>query len=331
MITREFFDIKDGKEIHKYTITGGIVAEVLDYGGTIVALKVPDKNVNLTDVALGAANAEIKDFMGATVGRYANRIGGGKFSLGGKVYELYKNDGDNTLHGGRDGFNTKFFSAKTFGDSLMLSYVSEDGEENFPGTLYFTVKYTVKGRSLLIDYYAESHSDTVINFTNHAYFNLNGESDGDISDIILKINADKYLPVDKKLIPTGEERSVSGTPFDFRSEQKIGKDINAKDEQLVFAGGYDHNFCIGDKHFATAYSEKTGIVMDGYTDMPGVQFYSGNFLNGAKGKSVYGKRSGFCLETQFYPDAINNPQWKSPVLKSGKTFRSRTEYRFSVK
>lgn len=331
MITKEAFDVKDGKEIHKYTIHGDITVEVLDYGATITAIKVPDKNGKPTDVALGAVNSEIKEYMGAVIGRYANRIGGGTFFLGGKKYQLFKNDGENTLHGGKEGFNAGFFSAKTFGNILMLSYVSEDGEENFPGTLYFTVKYTVKGTSLLIDYYAESHSDTVINFTNHTYFNLNGESDGDISDVTLTINADKFLPVDKNLITTGEEKNVEGTAFDFRKGKKIGASINDGEEQLLLAGGYDHNYCLNGKFAATAYSEKTGIAMDVYTDMPGMQFYSGNFLNGVKGKSVYKKRSGFCLETQFYPDAVNKPQWKSPVLKSGKKYHSRTEYRFYVK
>lgn len=332
MIIKELFDCVNGKNVYKYVINGEITAEIIDRGATLVALKVKNKYGGTTDVALGAKDASgIGGYIGATVGRYANRIGGGTFTLGGKKYELYKNDGENTLHGGKEGFDKKFFSAKTFGDSLMLSYVSEDGEENFPSALYFTVKYTVKNSSLIMEYYAESHGDTVFNPTNHGYFNLNGEADGDICDNELIIRADKFLPVDKNLVPTGEEKSVLGTPFDFTSFKKIGRDIDEEDEQLKTAGGYDHNFCISDAHFATAYSEKTGIVMDLYTDMPGVQFYSGNFLAGERGKSVYNKRSGFCLETQFFPNAVNMPEWKSPVLKSGKRFYSRTELKFSVK
>ena len=332
MITKELFDTVNGQNVYKYTITDGITAEIIDKGATLVALKVKNKDGGVTDVALGAKNASgIGGYIGATVGRCANRIGGGSFTLGGKKYELYKNDGENTLHGGQEGFDKKLFSAKTFGNSLMLSYVSADGEENFPATLYFTMKYTVKGEALIIEYYAESHGDTVFAPTNHSYFNLSGEADGDICDNVLTIRADKFLPVDKNLIPTGEERSVFGTPFDFTSPKAIGRDLNADDEQLKIAGGYDHNFCITDKHCATAFSEKTGVVMDLYTDMSGVQFYSGNFLGGEEGKSVYKKRSGFCLETQFYPNAVNMPEWKSPVLKSGKRFYSRTELKFSVK
>lgn len=246
--------------------------------------------------------------------------------------QLALNDGGKAhLHGGLVGFNQKNFTAKEQNGSLLLTCFSPDGEEGYLAGLTLTVQYTVKGKSLIIEYFAESDGTTIFNPTNHAYFNMNGENNGSILDNVLQLNADKYLPTDEKLIPTGEERNVEGTPFDFRQPKPIGRDIGAEDAQLATAGGYDHNFCLTDEHFAVVYSEKTGIQMDCYTDRPGVQFYSGNFMGGAVGKSQYHKRSGFGLETQLYPDSINKPHWRSPVLKKEEKFYSKTEYRFSVK
>lgn len=336
MIKKEFMERYQGNEVYKYTVSDEIEVEISTLGATLLSLKTPDKNGIMTDVLLGFQNAEDmihkSGFMGAVVGRFGNRIGEGKFELEGKQYQLALNDGGKAhLHGGLIGFNQKIYTAKEQNNSLLLTYFSPDGEEGYPAGLTLTVQYTVKGKSLIIEYFAESDGTTIFNPTNHAYFNLNGENNGSILDNVLQLNADRYLPTDKKLIPTGEERNVEGTPFDFQQPKPIGKDIGAEDAQLATAGGYDHNFCLTDEHFAVVYSEKTGIQMDCYTDRPGVQFYSGNFMGGAVGKSQYHKRSGFCLETQLYPDSINKPHWRSPVLKKGEKFYSKTEYQFSVK
>ncbi len=212
---------------------------------------------------------------------------------------------------------------------MLLSTVSADGEENYPSNLEFTVKYTVIGTSLVIEYFAKSDGDTVFNPTNHTYFNLDGEGSGSVLDTVVQINAETYLPVDNNLIPIGEEQSVFGTPFDFTAPKAIGRDITASCSQLKIAGGYDHNFCLKGEHAVRAYSQKSGITLDCFTDMPGVQFYTGNFLQ-EKGKSNYQPRDGFCLETQFFPNAINNPQWKQPILKNGEQFYSKTRYVFGV-
>ncbi len=335
MVEKIFQENYDGKDIYKFAIKNGVEIEISTLGATLLSLKTPDKSGKLTDVLLGFTRADDmlkkSSYMGATVGRFANRICGGRFTLNGKEYRLDLNNGGKAhLHGGYKGFNSRVFDAEIGEDSVSFSYVSSDGEENYPAELRFTVKYTVKDGGVKIEYFAESDGDTLFNPTNHSYFNLNGENDGDISDNVLKIYADAFLPVDENLIPTGEVRKVKNTPFDFTEFKPIGRDIDEKDEQLIIAGGYDHNFCLSGNRAATAYSVKTGIVMDCFTDRPGVQFYSGNSLKGNAGKSVYNRRSGFCLETQFYPDSVNRPEWKSPVLRKGEKFYSRTEYRFSV-
>ena len=342
MIKKEFQEKYLGKDVYKYVITGGIIAEISEFGATVLSLNVPDENGRLADVALGSKNVKgmlgKTQYLGATIGRCCNRIAGGRFTLGGKEYRLYPNDnGVNSLHGGKFGFNARLFASATEEkpgeSSVTFSYVSPDGEEGYPAELDFSVKYTVKGKSLIIEYFATSDGDTPFSPTNHTFFNLNGEQDGTILDNVLKINAANFLPINEKLVPTGEIRSVKNTPFDFTEYKEIGKDINAKDEQLAFAGGYDHNFCVdgsGFRSVALAYSRKTGIVMECLSDRAGVQFYSGNFLDGKKGKSVYPFRSGFCLETQSYPDAIHHSEWGNPVLKKGERFYSRSEYRFSV-
>lgn len=336
MITCEKYGVLNGKQVDKYVLSDGITVEVLTLGATLLSLSTADKSGNATDVLLGLVDVhEIQNtttYMGSVVGRCANRIANGVMTLEGKTYRLAKNDNGNAhLHGGNCGFNQKIFDARVEGDSLYLSCQSANGEENYPANLRFTVKYTVLHCALNIEYFAESDGTTVFNPTNHAYFNLNGQGNGDVSDNVLRIFASKFLPVDKKLIPTGEERNVFGTPFDFTTEKPIGKDIGAEDKQLLLAGGYDHNFCLDGNHAATAYSPKTGIVCDCFTDRCGLQFYSGNFLCGEKGKSVYDKRAGFCLETQYYPNAVNNAKWKQPVLKKGEKFYSKTTYLFSVR
>lgn len=336
MIKKEISECFSGEDIYTYTICGDIEVEISTLGATLLSLKTPDRNGNMVDVLLNFPEAKDRGsgcgYMGCTIGRFGNRIGDGKFTLEGKTYQLDRNNkGVSHLHGGLLGFHQKNFKAEIQGNSLLLTAFSSDGEENYPGNLTLTVRYTVTGKNLTIEYFAESDATTIFSPTNHAYFNLNGENDGTILDNILQINADRYLPTDQNLIPTGEERNVDGTAFDFRQPKPIGKDIGEADSQLMTAGGYDHNFCITDPHFAVVYSEKTGIQMDCYTDRPGVQFYSGNFLRGNVGKSLYPKNSGFCLETQLWPDCINKPQWQSPVLKKGEKFYSKTEYCFSIK
>ena len=336
MIKKELFDVFNGNEVYRYTVTDKISVSLIDFGARIVDIVVPDRNGCSIDVSLNMKNVkdiiENGDYMGATVGRCANRIGKGSFEIDGKSYKVWHEDNAAHLHGGKVGFDKKIFSCEAEDNNcVLMRYESPDGEEGYPGTVSFTVKFTVIGARLIIEYFAQSDKDTVFNVTNHTYFNLNGESDGSILDNILKINADSYLPVDKMLIPTGEIKPVEGTPFDFREEKCIGRDIDLIDKDLLITGGYDHNFCITDGHFAMAYSEKTGIVMDCYTDRPGVQFYAGGSLKGQIGKSKYNRRSGFCLETQLYPDAIHNPNWQSPILKKGEKFYSKTEYAFSTK
>ena len=336
MIKKEFAERYNDQNIDTYTICGDIEVEISTLGATLLSLRTPDRNGNMVDVLLNFPDAKDRGsgcgYMGCAIGRNGNRIGNGGFSLEGKTYPLAKNDGGKAhLHGGPLGFHQKNFDAQVQDDSLVMTCFSPDGEEGYPANLTFTVKYTVTGTTLVIEYFAESDGTTIINPTNHAYFNLSGEHDGSILDNVLQIHADRYLPTDKNLIPTGEETYVEGTPFDFRQPKPIGRDIGCADAQLATAGGYDHNFCLTDSHFAVVYSEKTGIQMDCYTDRPGVQFYSGNFLNGSVGKSRYPKNAGFCLETQLWPDCINKPQWQSPVLKKDEKFYSKTEYCFCVK
>lgn len=322
-------------DIGLVTISDGIKVTLCTLGATICDISVPVSGTLDVHVALSMPDAEslarYGSYMGSVVGRCGNRISGGGFTLDGKRYTLYNNDGLCSLHGGKHGFNSKVFDiVDATEDSVTFSLVSPDGEEGYPGTLSLTVKYTVVGTHLAIEYTAHCDKDTVFSPTNHAYFNLGGEGNGDILDHVMQINADSYVTVKKNLIPTGIA-PVDGTPFDFRTPKAIGRDIEADDEQLQIAGGYDHNCCLNGEHAATVYSPVSGITMDVYTDRPGVQFYSGNFMNNIPGNHVYNRRTGFCLETQGYPDAINNPDFPSPVLKKGEEFYSKTEYVFSVK
>lgn len=331
MIKREQFGVWQGSPVYKYVLQDKIEAEIVTFGGTLVSLKVPNAQGGLTDVSLGYSCVEqmwqSTAYLGATIGRCGNRIADGKFVLDGKTYLLAKNDGENHLHGGTQGFNKRLFDAEVNGNGVTMSLHSADGEENYPGDLDFSVKFTVEGTTFTIEYFGKCGANTLFNPTNHAYFNLDG--DGDVHQNVLQIFASKYLPVDSSLIPTGEERCVAGSAFDFTQPKPIGKDVCAKDEQLALAGGYDHNFCLDGAHAARAFSPKTGIVLDCFTDRCGLQFYSGNFLN-EQAKKYYPKRSGFCLETQCYPNAINQSEWLQPVLKKGENFYSKTQYVFSV-
>jgi aldose 1-epimerase len=340
-----------GQPVDLYTLSNkkGMEVAITNFGGTVVALKVPDRTGKAADVVLGFDTLEGYEkgtaYFGATIGRYGNRIGGGQFSIDGKTYTLPKNNGNNTLHGGIVGFDKKVWKAReiasTDGQSLEMSYLSADGEEGFPGNLSVKVAFTVPAdrNELKIDYTASTDKDTVLNLTNHSYFNLAGEGNGDILDHVLTLHAKQFTPVDQTLIPTGELRAVAGTPLDFTSATAIGKRINENDEQLVFGKGYDHNWVLasdGRKSLtlaAEAYDPKSGRKLEVLTTEPGVQFYSGNFLDGSvkgKGNKAYGQRAAFCLETQHFPDSPNHPNFPSTLLKPNSVFHSQTVFRFSV-
>jgi len=337
----------NGKAITLYTLKNknGAEAAITNYGGRLVSLLVPDRKQKLTDVVLGYDSLKSyrkkgESYFGAIIGRYGNRIAKGKFVLDGKPYQLQINDRTNTLHGGFDGFFAQVWDArKTDGQTLKLSYLSKDNEAGYPGNL--TVKVTYKltdNNELLISYSAVTDKTTIVNLTNHAYFNLNGAGNETITDHLLTIEADSYTPVDQTLIPTGKIEKVSGTPFDFTRPTLIGARINDKNVQLGYGKGYDHNFVLragsGLRKVATVSSPKTGIAMEVLTEEPGIQFYSGNFLTGTthdgKGKAAYGHRSAFCLETQHFPDSPNQPSFPSTVLKPGKEYKTVTVYKFSV-
>ena len=340
-----------GEQVDLYTLSNkkGMEVALTNFGATVVTLKVPDRAGKVADVVLGFDTLEGYEhgtaYFGATVGRYGNRIGGGKFSMDGKTYTLPKNNGDNTLHGGITGFNKKVWQAREIaskdGESLEMSYSSADGEEGFPGNLSVKVVFTLPtdGNELKIDYTATTDKDTVLNLTNHSYFNLAGEGNGDILDHVLTLHAKQFTPVDKTLISTGELRDVAGTPLDFTRATAIGKRINESYEQLAFGKGYDHNWVLASdsrKGLALAaevYDPKSGRTLEVLTSEPGVQFYSGNFLDGPKGKGnkPYGRRAAFCLETQHFPDSPNHPNFPSTLLKPNSVFRSQTVFRFSAK
>ncbi|SEO75066.1 aldose 1-epimerase [Mucilaginibacter gossypiicola] len=335
-----------GQKTKLFTLknNSGATVAVTNYGGRLVSLLVPDKDGKATDVILGYDSLKSyqkpkEPYFGAIIGRYGNRIAKGKFTLDGKAYQLDINDGVNTLHGGFNGFYGKVFAAKQLSASqLELTYVSKDGEGGYPGNLTATVVYTLgDDNALKIEYKATTDKATIVNLTNHAYFNLNGAGNPTITDNVLQINADAFLPVDTTLIPTGKLQPVKGTPFDFTTSKTIGKDIDVADEQLKNGKGYDHNFVLN-KHdlttpVATVKSTVTGITLEVFTEEPGLQFYSGNFLTGetkdGKGGKAYPHRSAFCLETQHFPDAPNQPAFASTVLKPGQTYHTVTIYKFS--
>jgi aldose 1-epimerase len=337
----------DGRPIDRYTLknANGLEADVITWGGIVTRLLVPDRSGKPGDIVLGfdTLDGYLKQhpYFGAIVGRYGNRIAKGRFSLNGKSYTLATNNGPNSLHGGLKGFDKQVWTARPVsspdGDAVELTYVSKDGEEGYPGTLTAKVTYTLtRENALRIDYDLATDQDTVANVTNHSYFNLAGQGNGDILSHEIMIDADRFTPVDDTLIPTGELRPVAGTPFDFRTPAAVGARITSTDEQIKFGKGYDHNFVLngtsGTLRQMIRVSEKTsGRAMEVHTTEPGVQFYTGNFLDGSltgKGGKVYKFRYGFCLETQHFPNSPNTPSFPSTVIKAGEHYRSRTEYRF---
>lgn len=351
MQKQTFGKTEDGKQVDLYTLTNknGMEVAITNYGGTVVSWKVPDRDGHIADVVLGYDNVKDyengKAYFGATVGRYANRIAHGKFILAGATYTLAKNDGENHLHGGIKGFSKHVWTAKDVsgsqGQALELTYLSKDGEEGYPGNLSVTVTFTLTEKNeLKIDYSATTDKDTVLNLTNHSYFNLAGQGSGEILSHELTLNADRFTPVDATLIPTGELRKVKDTPFDFTQSKAIGARITQDDEQLKFGKGYDHNWVLNSPKTgalslaAQLYEPKSGRLLEVRTTEPGVQFYSGNFLDGtAHGKEgkVYNYRTGMCLETQHFPDSPNHPDFPTTVLKPGQRFHSTTIYKFSTK
>lgn len=327
--------------IKTYTIKDeNIKVDILNLGATIMNIFVKDKFGKEINVVLGFDSEkeylENRTFFGATIGRCCNRIEDSIFTLNGEKYTIPNNDGKNTLHGGFKGFDTKIWKVESVSNNaITLSYLSEDKEEGYPGNLFAKVKYSVENGELKIEYFAECDSDTIVNLTNHAFFNLGGEDSGDILNTKLWIDADSITKVKKGLIPTGEIALVKGTPFDFTREKEIGKDIDNKDEQIDICGGYDTNYILngeGLRKVASAISDKTGIRMDVITDDIGMQFYSGNFLDGSikRGNHSYIKRSAFCLETQKFPNAINIKKFPSVVLKKDKKYSKTTIYRFTI-
>jgi aldose 1-epimerase len=345
-----FGKMSDGREVFLYTLTNaaGMEVKITNYGGTIESIKVPDRDKNYADVVLGFDSLEgytqpkNTSYFGALIGRYGNRIAKGTFQLDGKLYHIPINDGPNTLHGGIHGFNSKLWDATTKetpeGPSLTLHYLSKDGEEGFPGNLNVTVRYTLdKKNGLHLDYSATTDKDTVLNLTNHSYFNLSGAGNGTILKDLLTLNADNYTPVDSTLIPTGKVESVSGTPFDFRHGTEVGSRINQDNEQLKLGHGYDHNFVLNHKGDLTVVAAKvedpnSGRVLEVYTDQPGVQFYTSNFLDGAVTGigGPYNLNGALCLETQHYPDSPNHPNFPTTELRPGETFHSTTIFRFKT-
>ncbi|HEX2867212.1 MAG TPA: aldose epimerase family protein [Ignavibacteriales bacterium] len=356
---RPFGKTPGGENVSLFTLSNskGMKAEVTNYGGIVVSLIVPDKNNNFSDVVLGFNNLDgytreeyINDcpYFGALIGRYANRIAYGTFKIGSEEYKVPINNTPGgipcSLHGGIKGFDKVVWQADTSTEKglpqLKLHYLSKDGEENYPGNLDVTVTYTLtENNELKIDYLAKTDKATPVNLTNHSYFNLKGEGSGDILGHELMINADRFTPVNKGLIPTGELKEVKDTPFDFTSAHKVGERINDKNEQLEYAKGYDLNWVLGTgsgelKMAATVYEPSTGRFLEVLTTQPGVQFYSGNFLNGkltGKSGKPYERRNGMCLETQHFPDSPNHPEFPTTILEPGQEFHSTTVCRFSVK
>lgn len=342
-VTKTLYDtMPDSRPVFLYTIenNNGVTAGIITRGATLDSFCCPDKDGINGDIIAGFDNIlghiNSGTFTGEVIGQYANRIGGGKFTLGGKEYAVTKNEkGITCLHGGAE-YSSALWNAIIVDDNAVeFSYKSPDGQEGFPGNVDVKVTYILTDKNELeLHYEAVSDKDTIINLTNHAYFNLGTTASGDILDTELMLNCDFFTPTDENSIPTGEIRPVEGTAFDFRTPKKIGRDINADDVQLQMAGGYDHNFCINGESgtlrlAARAKDEKSGRQLEVYTDLPGVQFYTGNFMNGETGKNGIGldKHYGFCLETQFYPDSPNRPQFPSCELKAGEKFKTLTVFK----
>lgn len=355
-ITSKYFGkTKDGENVDIFTLTNknGVEAKIINYGGIVVSLCVPDKNNKFDDVVLGFDNLEdyLKEgyknkcpYFGAIIGRHGNRIEDSKFELNGIVYNLCANNGKNHLHGGAKGFDKVIWDAKIVKDNskecLQLFYKSIDGEENYPGNLDVKVTYTLtEDNSLEIEYFAISDMDTVVNLTNHTYFNLSGHASGSILDHQLMINSDKYTVINDECIPTGEIASVKGTPMDFTSFKTIKEGLEIDNEQLKNGHGFDHNFVLnktntGLEKAGELYDSKSGRLMEVYTTKPGMQFYSGNFLDGSligKEGVVYNNRCGLCLETQYFPNALKHKHFPSPILKAGEEYKHTTIYKFLLK
>ncbi|HEY5586176.1 MAG TPA: aldose epimerase family protein [Ruminiclostridium sp.] len=349
-ITKRFYGkTLEGNDASIFTLSNskGATAEISDFGGIVVSLCVLDKRGKLDDVVLGHEN--FKDylrkgpFFGALIGRHANRIEDSKFEIDGVEYNLYKNEGNNHLHGGQKGFDKVLWQAEILKkdemESLKLTYLSKDGEEGYPGNLEVNVTYTLtEDNALEIKYFAVSDKETVINLTNHSYFNLSGHASGDILKHKVMINSDKFTVADKFSLPTGEIRTVKGTPMDFTELTTISDGIDSDYEQITFANGYDHNWILNvsgksPEKAAEVYDEKSGRIMEVFTTMPGVQLYTGNFLDGTdigKGGVVYKKNNGLCLETQFFPNSLRHKHFPSPLFKAGQEYNHTTIYKFSV-
>lgn len=350
-ITGRFYGkTEDGQEVLIYTLTNsnGLKAEIINYGGIIVSLHTPDRKGNFADITLGfdSLDSYLKNppYFGAIIGRHANRIEDARFELNGKQYDLCKNDGNNHIHGGHKGFGKVVWKPEVVdrgaGESLELAYRSVDGEEGYPGNLDVKVNYSLSNNNeLIIKYSAVSDADTVINMTNHAYFNLCGHAAGDVSNHKVMINADSFTVINGECIPTGEIREVGGTPMDLRTLSPLSSGFSSQYEQIVKGGGYDHNWVLNAKgnldcKSAVVYEETTGRVMEVFTSKPGVQLYTGNFLNGSvtgKGGAVYKKRGGLCLETQFFPNAMKHKHFPSPILRAGHEYQYTTIYKFGAR
>jgi aldose 1-epimerase len=373
-VIKELFDTTpEGQTVHRFTLTNanGVRIRAISYGGIITSLETPDRHGEMADIVLGFHDLqgylEASPYFGAIVGRYGNRIAGGRFELGGEEFVLARNDGANHLHGGLRGFDKVVWEGETFGTEhgvgVVFRYTSPDGEEGYPGTLEVEVTYTLTDADeLVVDYFATADRATPVNLTQHSYFNLAGHGAGDVLDHELRIPAERFTPVDETLIPMGELAAVDGTPFDFRTALSIGSRIDAQDEQLGFGGGYDHNFVLdgtpaekgqggaetgaggvwaegtsadseGLVLAAEVFEPSSGRTLQILTEEPGVQFYSGNFLDGTiSGKDgvVYQYRAGFCLETQHFPDSPNQVEFPSTILHPGDEYRSRTIFRFGI-
>jgi len=346
-----FGTTQDGKPVELYTMTNdhGLVVKFISYGGVITEIDAPDRNGRMADVVLGLSSLHeyetIPNFFGALVGRYANRIGGARFTLDGHEYHLPANNNGNTLHGGTVGFNKAVWTVTTHRSgntvSATLTHVSPDGDQGFPGTLHVTVTYTLNDRGeLRIDYQATTDKDTVVNFTNHSFFNLAGNGSGSVENQILQIDADRYTPTDTTQIPTGELATVAGTPFDFRQPTAIGARLRSGVQQMVYAHGYDHNFVLNGSRRTTtplpaahAYDPQSGRTLDVLTTEPGLQVYTSNNFNGTmvgSAGTVYRQTEAFTMETQHFPDSPNKQQFPSTELKPGDTFRSTTIFRFGT-
>lgn len=350
-ITNRLFGVtEDGKEVFVFTLknSNGMMVEIINYGATVLSIFAPDREGKFDDIVLGYDRLEDfyknAPFFGSILGRHANRIANAQFELNGIVYHLNKNEGENHLHGGLKAFHKVVWDAEIIQEDsierLKLKYLSKDGEEGYPGNLDVTVIYTLtQDNALEINYHAISDKDTTVNLTNHTYFNLAGHASGSILQHELMINADKFTPTDEKSIPTGEFVDVKGTPMDFTSLTPIGPGLDSEYEQIKYGNGYDHNWCLNisgkkPEKAAELYEPSTGRVMEVYTTKPGLQFYSGNYLDTAgvgKDGKIYNKRDGLCLETQYFPNSLVHKHFPSSILKAGEEYKHTTIYKFSTR